>query len=233
MRRKRLLNYEFLRDNVMCITELDKQTAQQIKSLLLMACYDLSYLEFCDARFFVNTRSGDKVTIILGLISDEHSTQVHYEVSTDTHCINANIKRKFGVFELNKNNGAWTPVGVAELNDDAGALISLIIKNVPKEFILTEPAEDLPIIVDKKPLNPDGIDKLKGEITSLIDDKIEYAAGRIQDWISEEFCPVIQEWLEKALGRKLDVKLDVSMHDEPNNDPESPEEPEKNKSNFV
>lgn len=156
MRQKRLLNYEFLRDNIMCITELDKQTSQQIKSLLLMACYDLSYLKFCDARFFVNTRVGDKVTIILGLISNEHSMRIYYEVSTDTHCGNADIKRKFGVCELDKNNGAWTPVGVRELSDDAGELISLIIKNVPKEFILTESAEDLPVIFDKKPINPDG-----------------------------------------------------------------------------
>lgn len=159
MRRKRLLNYEFLRDNVMCITELDKQTAQQIKSLLLMACYDLSYLKFCDARFFVNTRVGDKVTIILGLISKEHSMRIYYEISTDTHCGNPDIKRKFGICELDKNRGTWTPVGAVDLNDDAGELISLIIKNIPKEFILTESAEDLPITVDKKPINPDGIVK--------------------------------------------------------------------------
>lgn len=159
MRQKRLLNYEFLRDNVMCITELDKQTSQRIKSLLLMACYNLSYLKFCDARFFVNTRGGDKVTIVLGLMSNEHSAQVHYEVSADTHCSNADIKHKFGIFELDKNSGAWTSIGERYLNDDAGELISLIIKNIPKEFILTESAEDLPVIVDKKPIDPDGIVK--------------------------------------------------------------------------
>lgn len=159
MRQKRLLNYEFLRDNVMCITGLDEQTSQPIKSLLLMACFNLSYLKFCDARFFVNTRGGDKVSIVLGLINNEHSIQVHYEVAADTHCSNANIKHKFGLFELDKNTGTMTPVGVRELGDDAGELISLIIKNIPKEFILTESAEDLPVIVDKKPIDPDGIVK--------------------------------------------------------------------------
>jgi hypothetical protein len=121
-----------------------------------MACFNLSYLKFCDARFFVNTRGGDKVSIVLGLINNEHSIQVHYEVAADTHCSNANIKHKFGLFELDKNTGTMTPVGVRELGDDAGEIISLIIKNIPKEFILTESAEDLPVIVDKKPINPDG-----------------------------------------------------------------------------
>ena len=146
MNSKRLLNYEFLRDNVMCMEELDKQTAQKIKSALLMACYDLSYLKFVDARFYVDTMGGDKVIIILGLMSEKHSTQVHFEVSADSHCCNATIKRKFSVFELDRKNGTWNPMGKADLTDDAGELLSLIIKNMPKEFIIQETAEDLPVV---------------------------------------------------------------------------------------
>jgi len=233
MNPKRLLNYEFLRDNIMCMDELDKQTSQILKSMLLLACYDLSYIKFVDARFFVDTMGGDKVTIILGLISRKHSTQIHYEVSADSHCHNASIKRKFGVFELNKDNGTWNPVGACELGEDAGELLSLIIKNVPREFIIEEGPEDLPVTTDPIPpgklpvIQPDQLLQLKKDIDDSVDGKLEHAAERIQAWITDEFCPVLQEWLEKALGRKLDVKIMDKTNDEHKGDPD------KNKSNLI
>jgi len=211
---KRLLNYEFLRDNIMCMDKLNEQTAQVIKSTLLMACYDLSYLKFVDSRFFVDTRGGDKVRIILGLASNDHSTQVHYEISADSHCCNANIKRKFSVYEFDREHGTWKPEGIAELNDEAGELLSLIIKNIPKEFILQENAVDLPITqaeLDAIPaagkpatVKPEHLAQLKEVMDTSVDNKINSAAEKIQTWITDEFCPALQTWLEMALGRKLD-----------------------------
>lgn len=242
MNTKRLLNYEFLRDQIMCMEELDKQTAQQIKSILLMACYDLSYIKFVDARFYVDTMGGDKVTIVLGLMSEKHSTQVHYEVSADSHCCNATIKRKFGIFELNRKNGAWEPVGKTELNDDAGELLSLIIKNLPYEFILQETAEDLPV-TPVTPIKKDSafsnqqietlseiLPRFKEEIDASVNHKIGEAAEKTEKWIIEQLCPLIQEWLEKALGRKLDVRIGDDVIEE--GDPEmSPDD--ENKSNLI
>lgn len=246
MNNKRLLNYQFLRDQIMCMEQLDKQTAQQIKSILLKACYDLSYIKFVDARFYMNTMGGginttgggDKVIIIFDLMSEKHSTQVHFEVSANSHCCNATIKRKFSIFEGNRKNGTWEPVGKAELNDEAGELLSLIIKNLPGEFILHETAEDLPVIHTPEPntnghppvVQPEHLLRLKEEMDASINNKIGEAAEKTQKWIIEWLCPLIQEWLEKALGRKLDVKIgDV---EEPEGGPEmSPDD--ENKSNLI
>lgn len=240
MNTKRLLNYEFLRDQIMCMEELDKQTAQRIKSVLLMACYDLSYIKFVDARFYVDTMGGDKVTIILGLMSEKHSTQVHYEVSADSHCCNAAIKRKFGIFELNRKNGTWEPVGKTELNDEAGELLSLIIRNLPCEFILQETAEDLPVTptptfepnTNGHPpvVQPEHLLRLKEEMDASVNNKIGEAAEKTEKWIIEQLCPLIQEWLEKALGRKLDVRIgdDVIEEGEPEMSPD-----DENKSNLI
>lgn len=243
MNTKRLLNYEFLRDQVMCMEKLDKQTAQRIKSVLLMACYDLSYIKFVDARFHVDTMGGDKVTIILSLMSEKHSTQVHFEVSTDSHCCNAIIKRKFSVFERTRKNGTWTwnPMGKAELNEEAGELLSLIIRNLPDEFILQETAEDLPIIPTPEPnkpninghppvVQPEHLLRLKEEMDALVNNKIGEAAEKTEKWIIEQLCPLIQEWLEKALGRKLEFKIgdDVIEEGEPEMSPD-----DENKSNLI
>lgn len=241
MNTKRLLNYEFLRDQIMCMEELDKQTAQQIRSVLLMACYDLSYIKFVDARFYVDTMGGDKVTIILGLMSEKHSTQVHFEVSADSHCCNATIKRKFGIFELNRKNGTWEPVGKTELNDEAGELLSLIIRNLPVEFIIQETAEDLPVIPTPEPnkpntnghppvVLPEHLLRLKEEMDASVNNKIVEAAEKTEKWIIEWLCPLIQEWLEKALGRKLDVKIgeDVIEEGEPEMSPD-----DENKINLI
>ena len=241
MNTKRLLNYEFLRDQIMCMEELDKQTAQQIRSVLLMACYDLSYIKFVDARFYVDTRGmggGDKVTIILGLMSEKHSTQVHFEVSADSHCCDATIKRKFGIFELDRKNGTWNPMGKAEFNDEAGELLSLIIKNLLREFILQETAEDLPVMPTPEPntnshspvVLPEHLLRLKEEMDASVNNKIGEAAEKTEKWIIEQLCPLIQEWLEKALGRKLDVRIgdDVIEEGEPEMSPD-----DENKSNLI
>ena len=236
---KRLLNYQFLRDQVMCMEELDKQTAQQIKSVLLMACYDLSCIKFVDARFYVNTMGGgDKVIIILGLMSEKHSTQVHFEVSANSHCCNAIIKRKFSIFEGNPKNGTWEPVGKAELTDEAGELLSLIIKNLPHEFILQETAEDLPVMPTPEPNTNshspvvllEHLLRLKEEMDASVNNKIGEAAEKTEKWIIEQLCPLIQEWLEKALGRKLDVRIgdDVIEEGEPEMSPD-----DENKSNLI
>ena len=242
MNTKRLLNYEFLRDQIMCMEELNKQTAQQIKSVLLMACYDLSYIKFVDASFYVDTRDyGNKVIIILDLMSEKHTTQVHFEVFADSNCCNTAIKRKFSIFELNRKNGAWEPVDKTELNNKAGELLSLIIKNLPGEFILQETAEDLPVMPTPEPnkpntnghppvVLPEHLLRLKEEMDASVNNKIVEAAEKTEKWIIEWLCPLIQEWLEKALGRKLDVKIgeDVIEEGEPEMSPD-----DENKINLI
>lgn len=198
---KRLLNYEFLRDNVMCINELYEHTAQMVKSDLLMACHSLSCLRFADARVYVSTEGrgeyGDMVTIVIGLTSKKHAIQVHYIVSTEGHYPTSSLKRKLSVYELDVKHDTWKPVGEYVCDDTAGEVLDVLIRNIPSEFILKEDIHD----------EFEGICLLKDEINTIIDNKISNAADATESWIFNEFCPVLQEWLENALGRKLDINI--------------------------